>query len=90
MRERYYEHIESTYGTDPSSQPLFVDPDAYQFVVGEPNKGQYYGLGSPFTSVRHLHQRRLGDSHGSTSAPSDVVSSGSSPLNQSYTDEHLI
>ena len=36
---RYREYIEATYSADPASQPLAVDPLAYQFAVGETNKG---------------------------------------------------
>ena len=74
---RYREHIEATYDADPSSQPLVVDPLAYQFVVGEPNKGRYYGLGSALTAARYIPH----ESHDSTFVPSDdAAGSGSGPL----------
>ena len=82
---RYRSHLESTYGTDASSQPLTVDPLAYQYAVGEPNKGRYYGLGSALTAVHHLPE----ESRGSTSCHADDGGSGggmvsrTSPPNES-------
>ena len=86
---RYREHIEATYGADPSTQPLSVDPLAYQFAVGEPNKGRYYGLGSAMIAVRHLPRH---ESYDSTSSPSgDADGYGSSPITlTSHPNERLL
>ena len=85
---RYREHIEATYSADPSTQLLSVDPLAYQFAVGEPNKGRYYGLGSALTPARYLPH----ESHDSTSVPSDdAAASGSGPLAPTaHPDERLL
>lgn len=50
------------------------------FAVWEPNKDWYYGLDSTPTTVRHLPQHHLGESHHITSAPSNDVDFSSSPL----------
>ena len=85
---RYREHIEATYGADPSSQPLVVDPLAYQFAVGEPNKGRYYGLGSALTAARYIPH----ESHDFISVPSDdAAGSGSGPVAPTpHPDESLL
>ena len=85
---RYREHIEATYGADPSTQIEGVDTLAYQFAVGEPNKGRYYGLGSALTAGRYLPH----ESHDSTSIPSDdAVGSDSDPLAPTaHPDERLL
>ena len=74
FQARYRSHLESTYGGDASSQPLTIDPLAYRFAVGEPNRSRYYGLGSALTAVRHLPE----ESRGSTSSHPDDGGSGES------------
>ena len=87
FQARYRSHLESTYGADASSQPLTIDPLAYRFAVGEPNRSRYYGLGSALTVVRHL----LEDSHGSTSChPDDGGSGGGMVSRTSPPDESLL
>lgn len=86
----YRERIEPTYDDNPSSQPLVVNPEAYHLAVGEPNKGRYYGLRSPLTSVCHLPRQRPRDSHGSTSALHDDVGSSYGPLSHPHIDKHLL
>ena len=86
FQARYRSHLESTYGVDASSQPLTIDPLAYRFAVGEPNRSRYYGLGSAFTAVHHLPE----ESRGSTSChPDDGGSGGGMVSRTAPTDEAL-
>ena len=87
FQARYRSHLESTYGADPSSQPLTIDPLAYRFAVGEPNRSRYYGLGSALTAIRHLPE----ESHGSTSChPDDGGSGGGMVSRTAPIDDSLI
>ena len=87
FQARYRSHLEFTYGADASSQPLTIDPLAYRFAVGEPNRSRYYGLGSSLTAVRHLPE----ESHGSTSChPDDGGSGGGMVSRPAPIDDSLI
>ena len=87
FQARYRSHLEFTYGTDAYSQPLTIDPLAYRFAVGEPNRSRYYGLGSALTAVRHLPE----ESRGSTSCHTDDGGSGGGMVSRtSPTDESLL
>ena len=87
FQARYRSHLESTYGTDASSQPLTIDPLAYRFAIGEPNRSRYYRPGSALTAVRHLPE----ESRGSTSCYADDGGSGGGMVSRtSPTDESLL
>ena len=87
FQARYRSHLESTYDTNASSHPLTIDPLAYRFAVGEPNRIRYYGLGSALTVVRHLPE----ESRGSTSCHADDGGSGGGMVSRtSPPDESLL